>query len=82
MERDKSRSHRALDARHWNPDQIGALPACQALSGIAVQGGSGNVVDGSPHKKLMTIIAAPAVAVSALGTAMFSSFKPGRARNA
>ena len=43
--------------RHWHPGQIGILIACQSLAGIAVHSFSGNYVDESHHKKLLTGIA-------------------------
>lgn len=53
--------------RHWNPGQIGALIACQSLSGILVQAWVGNWVDESHHKRTLTAAAATAVALGAIG---------------
>lgn len=54
-------------ARHWNPGQIGVLIACQSLSGIALQSVTGNWVDESHHKRLLTASAGLIVALGAIG---------------
>ena len=60
--------------RHWRPDQIGILIACQSLSGIAVQSLSGQIVDESHHKKLLTAAAGFVVALGALGIVLLPSY--------
>ncbi len=60
--------------RHWNPGQIGILLACQSLSGIAVQSFTGNWVDESHHKRLLTAAAGSVVALGALGIVLLPSF--------
>jgi MFS family permease len=60
--------------RHWNPGQIGALIACQSLAGIAVQSFSGNLIDESHHKRVLTAIAGLTVALGAVGIVVLPSY--------
>ena len=60
--------------RHWNPGQIGALIACQSLTGILVQSWVGNWVDESHHKRMLTGGAALTVALGAIGIVTLPSF--------
>jgi MFS family permease len=53
--------------RHWDPGQIGILIGCQSLAGITVQAWIGRWVDESHHKRLLTALAACAVALGAIG---------------
>src|SRR5579871_6292820 len=60
--------------RHWNPGQVGALIACQSLSGVVVQSFVGHVVDESRHKRLLTAAAAVIVASGAAAIALLPNF--------
>ena len=60
--------------RHWNPGQIGTLIACQSLTGIAIQGPVGHMVDESHHKKLLTAVAAIVVACGAACIALLPGY--------
>jgi MFS family permease len=60
--------------RHWNPGQIGVLIACQSLAGVAVQGFTGNLVDQSHHKKMLTAAAAIVVALGAVGIGLLPQY--------
>jgi len=60
--------------RHWNPGQIGILIACQSFAGIAVHAVTGNWIDESHHKKLLTAIASAAVVMGAIGIITLPSF--------
>ncbi len=60
--------------RHWHPDRIGVLLACQSLSGIAVQSIVGAWVDESHHKRLITAGAAFVVALGAVGIIALPGF--------
>jgi MFS family permease len=60
--------------RHWNPGQIGILIACQSFAGIAVHAATGNWIDESHHKKLLTAIASAAVVLGAIGIATLPNF--------
>jgi MFS family permease len=60
--------------RHWRPDQIGVLIACQLISGIVVNSLAGHWVDESNHKKLLTGTAALIVALGALGIVTLPSY--------
>ena len=61
-------------ARHWNPGQIGVLLACQSIAGVAIHAFSGNWVDESHHKRLLTGVAGFVVALGALGIVTLPSY--------
>jgi predicted MFS family arabinose efflux permease len=65
-----------LTVRNWEPDDIGIVIAAPGLVGILVQAPAGALIDRTPHKRLLLMVASVVIALCCLAVVVSDGFVP------
>jgi MFS family permease len=65
-----------LTVRHWPADKIGLVIAAPGLVGILVQAPAGALIDRTPHKRLLLMVASVVIALCCLAVVLSYGFYP------